>query len=144
MNESKFADFVEAQDRVYDCVLDELVRGRKVTHWMWFIFPQLAGLGSSVMAQKFAVATLDEARAYLAHPTLGSRLLECTRLLLSLKDNSPSRVLGQPDDRKLHSCMTLFAIAAADQTMFRAALEKFFDGMPDSLTLKLLNDASSP
>jgi uncharacterized protein (DUF1810 family) len=138
MNESKFALFVSAQDEVYRAVLAELSSGRKATHWMWFIFPQLAGLGVSSMAQKFSIASLDEARAYLAHPTLGARLLECTKLLLSLPEVNVTRVLGSPDDVKFRSCMTLFSIADPAAPVFHTALTKYFDGVPDSRTISLL------
>ena len=138
MNESKFAHFVSAQDEVYRDVLAELTSGRKVTHWMWFVFPQLAGLGASFMAQKFAIASLDEARAYLAHPTLRPRLLECTKLLLSLPEVNVTRVLGSPDDVKFRSCMTLFSIADPAEPLFHAALAKYFDGVPDTRTISLL------
>jgi uncharacterized protein (DUF1810 family) len=138
MNASKFADFVAAQDEVYRDVVAELSSGRKVTHWMWFIFPQLAGLGTSFMAQKFAIASLDEARAYLAHPVLGPRLLECTKMLLSLPEVNVTRVLGSPDDVKFRSCITLFSIAAPAEPAFHAALAKYFDGVPDPRTISLL------
>ena len=142
MNTSKFAEFMAAQEEVYDDVVAELKSGRKETHWMWFIFPQLAGLGSSAMARKFALATEDEARAYLAHSVLGRRLLECTRLLLALDETSPAQIFGHPDDLKLHSCLTLFSAAAPDEPLFQSAIDKYFHGKPDVKTLQLLGRTS--
>jgi uncharacterized protein (DUF1810 family) len=129
--------FVEAQDGVYDDALAELSAGRKRTHWIWFIFPQIAGLGSSPTARLYAIASLDEARAYLAHPVLGPRLRECAQALLAIDGRSARDILGYPDDLKLRSSMTLFARAADDPGVFQAVLDRYFDG-PDPLTLKLL------
>ena len=128
--------FVEAQDPIYERVLTELHRGRKTTHWMWFVFPQIEGLGHSAMAQRFSIHSLDEARAYLAHPVLGPRLLECVRLLSKVTDRSIDEILGSPDDMKFKSSMTLFARASADPEVFEQALENFFEGVPDLETLK--------
>ena len=135
--------FVDAQDAVYDRVLAELRAGRKTSHWMWFVFPQLAGLGSSSMAQRFAIASLAEARAYLAHGVLGPRLRECTQLLMNSQGETISRILGSPDDLKFRSCMTLFAKVAGSPEAFDAALEKFFDGEPDPKTLERLGALSA-
>jgi uncharacterized protein (DUF1810 family) len=129
--------FVQAQDGVYDDALAELTAGRKRTHWMWFIFPQIAGLGSSATAQHYAIRSLDEARAYLAHPVLGPRLRECAQALLSVPGRSAREILGHPDDLKLRSSMTLFARAADDPAPFEAVLDRYYDG-PDPLTLTLL------
>jgi uncharacterized protein (DUF1810 family) len=129
--------FVAAQDGVYADALAELRAGRKRTHWMWFVFPQIAGLGSSPTAQRYAIASLDEARAYLAHPVLGPRLRECARALLAVEGRSARDILGHPDDLKLRSSMTLFARAADDPALFQAVLDRYYDG-PDPLTLKLL------
>jgi uncharacterized protein (DUF1810 family) len=129
--------FVEAQDGAYDDALAELAAGRKRTHWMWFVFPQIAGLGSSPTAQFYAIASLDEARAYLAHPVLGPRLRECAQALLAVEGRSARDILGYPDDLKLRSSMTLFARAADDPALFQAVLDRYYDG-PDPLTLKLL------
>jgi uncharacterized protein (DUF1810 family) len=129
--------FVEAQDGVYDDALAELTTGRKRTHWMWFIFPQIAGLGSSPTAQFYAIASLDEAKAYLAHPVLGPRLRECARALLAVDGRSAHDIFGYPDDLKLRSSMTLFARAADDPALFQAVLDRFYDG-PDPRTLALL------
>ena len=129
--------FVSAQASVYPSALAELAAGRKRTHWMWFIFPQIAGLGSSPAAQRYAIASLDEARAYLAHPVLGPRLRECARALLAVEGKSAEKILGYPDDLKLRSSMTLFARAADDPDVFEAVLERYYDG-PDPRTLALL------
>ena len=129
--------FVAAQAGVYDQALAELTAGRKRTHWMWFIFPQIAGLGSSPAAQRYAIPSLDEARAYLAHPVLGPRLRECARALLAVDGRSARDILGHPDDLKLRSSMTLFARAADDPEVFQAVLDRYYDG-PDPRTLTLL------
>jgi uncharacterized protein (DUF1810 family) len=129
--------FVSAQASVYPSALSELTAGRKRTHWMWFIFPQIAGLGSSPAAQRYAIASLDEARAYLAHPVLGPRLRECADALLAVDGKSAEEILGYPDDLKLRSSMTLFARAADDPDVFEAVLERYYDG-PDPRTLALL------
>ncbi len=130
--------FVDAQTPVYDRVLLELREGRKRAHWMWFIFPQIAGLGSSPMAQRYAIASRAEAAAYLAHPVLGSRLRECTRLVAATEGRSIHDILGSPDDMKFYSSMTLFAEAAPADAAFRAALDKYFGGEPDPATLARL------
>jgi uncharacterized protein (DUF1810 family) len=131
--------FVDAQDRVYSRVVAELRAGRKTSHWMWFVFPQVAGLGFSPMAQKYAIRSLDEARAYLAHPVLGARLLECTELLLDVKDRDISEILGYPDDLKFRSSMTLFAAVDNAPPLFGAALQQYFASEPDARTLELLH-----
>jgi uncharacterized protein (DUF1810 family) len=132
------ARFVEAQRPVYDDVLAELRAGRKRTHWMWFIFPQLAGLGRSEMARRFAISSLDEARAYLAHPVLGRRLHECATLVSAIEGRSAADIFGEPDDRKLRSSMTLFARAAPDETLFSDCLHRFFRGEGDPETIARL------
>ena len=132
------AEFVAAQDAVYDRVLLELAAGRKETDWMWFIFPQLAGLGSSPLSQKFALASKAEARSYLDHEVLGPRLRECTRLMLAAPTSDIGSILAYPDDLKFRSSMTLFAAAAPDEPLFEGALQKFFGGERDPLTLDLL------
>ena len=134
--------FLEAQDRVYTRVVAELRAGRKTSHWMWFVFPQVAGLGSSPMAQRYAIDSLDEARAYLAHPVLGPRLRECTQLLLDVNDVEIGEILGYPDDLKFRSSMTLFASVEGAPPLFDAALAKYFAGEPDSRTLELLRPAA--
>jgi uncharacterized protein (DUF1810 family) len=135
---AKFAEFVTAQDAVYDAVRRELAAGRKETHWIWFVFPQLAGLGRSPMSQKFGLASTTEARSYLEHGILGPRLRECTRLMLAAPNRSIGSILGYPDDLKFRSSMTLFAAAAPEESLFDAALEKFFGGERDALTIRLL------
>jgi uncharacterized protein (DUF1810 family) len=133
--------FVDAQAPVYADVLDELHDGRKASHWMWFVFPQLRGLGHSPMAQRYALASLAEARAYLAHPLLGERLRECTRLVLRNGGNDAHAVFGSPDDFKFRSCMTLFRAAAPQEPLFAQALDRFFDGVGDAKSEALLHDA---
>jgi uncharacterized protein (DUF1810 family) len=130
--------FVAAQAPVYERVRAELKNGRKHSHWMWFIFPQIAGLGHSAMAQRYAISSLGEAEAYLKHPVLGARLRECTRLVLQVDGRSANEILGSPDDMKFHSCLTLFARAAPDEELFNAALDKYFDGRDDALTITRL------
>lgn len=130
--------FVEAQDSVYASVLRELREGRKRTHWMWFVFPQIQGLGRSSMAEKYAISGLDEARAYLAHPLLGERLRECARLVNAVEGRTVHEIFGGPDDMKFHSSMTLFAQAHAVDVDFRDALTKYFKGQPDRATLEKL------
>ena len=129
--------FVAAQDGVYPQALAELQRGAKRTHWMWFIFPQIAGLGQSAMARTYSIAGADEARAYLAHPVLGPRLIEVTQTVTAAP-GSAETILGGIDAVKLRSSMTLFAVVADDPSPFRAALERFFDGEDDQATLDLL------
>jgi uncharacterized protein (DUF1810 family) len=129
--------FVRAQDPVYARVVAELEAGRKASHWMWFVFPQLAGLGHSPTARLYAIASLDEARAYLAHPVLGARLRECAGLLLALPGSSAPAVFGGVDAMKLRSSMTLFWQAGAEP-VFAEVLAKYYDGEPDAETLRLL------
>jgi uncharacterized protein (DUF1810 family) len=135
--------FQDAQERVYDTVLGELRAGRKSSHWIWFIFPQIQGLGHSAMAQQFAITSLDEAKAYLQHPVLGYRLPECTQLVLNVEGRSAEEIFSYPDNLKFRSCMTLFLMAATDNTLFKNALHKYFDGQPDQLTLDILAHRSS-
>jgi uncharacterized protein (DUF1810 family) len=131
--------FVTAQAPVFTAVLAELKAGRKRTHWMWFFFPQLRGLGHSSMATFYGIASLHEARAYLAHPLLGPRLELCTRTVLEVANGSLHQVFGSPDDMKFHSSMTLFASAAGDPTSaYYKALDKWCNGTLDPWTLKLL------
>jgi uncharacterized protein (DUF1810 family) len=129
--------FVDAQTGAYPAALAELAAGDKRGHWMWFVFPQIAGLGHSATAQRFAIRDLDEARAYLEHPVLGPRLVEASTALLGVEGRSAEQILGHPDDLKLRSSMTLFAEAADDPAVFRAVLAKYYDG-PDPRTLDLL------
>jgi uncharacterized protein (DUF1810 family) len=141
MTDADFIRFVDAQDRIYQKVIRELSQGRKETHWMWFIFPQLAGLGRSGMAQHFAVRDLDQAKRYLPDTILGTRLRQTVRLLLDQKDKSAFQILGSPDDLELRSCLTLFREAASkdsDRASFAKALEQFYQGEADRRTLELL------
>lgn len=133
--------FIDAQEPLYERVVQELASGRKRTHWMWFIFPQIAGLGHSWTAQKYAIGSLEEARAYGAHPILGARLGECTRQVLTIEGRSVSEIFGYPDDLKFRSSMTLFKLAAEEPALFAEALDKYFDGAPDARTIELLNRA---
>jgi uncharacterized protein (DUF1810 family) len=127
--------FVAAQDPIYAGVLAELRAGRKTTHWMWFIFPQLRALGRSPAALRFGIADLDEARAYLLHPLLGPRLIECTEIVSAVAGRTAHEIFASPDDMKFRSSMTLFAHAADEPAPFRRALQKYFDGIEDPLTL---------
>ena len=127
--------FVDAQAPVYSRVLAELRAGHKQSHWMWFVFPQIEGLGHSAMAQRYAIASPDEAIAYLAHPLLGPRLRACTQLVVDAQSRAIDRILGPPDDLKFRSCMTLFAHVASDNAVFVEALRTYFGGEPDPATL---------
>jgi len=140
--------FVEAQARCYARVLEELTAGEKTSHWMWFIFPQLRGLGMSSTARRFGLSGLEEARAYLAHPLLGARLCECTQLVLAVRDRSAYEIFGSPDDLKLRSCLTLFVQAVAPSPapgtrVLGEALAKYYGGEPDPRTLELLISSAS-
>jgi uncharacterized protein (DUF1810 family) len=133
------ARFLLAQEGQYGQVLSELRAGRKRSHWMWFIFPQIAGLGSSLVSQHYAITGRTEAHAYLRHPVLGARLAECADAVLAVDDRSASDIFGFPDDLKLRSSATLFASVPASGSPFHRVLEKYFDGKPDDRTLELLN-----
>ena len=130
--------FVDAQARVYSSVLDELQAGRKRSHWIWFIFPQVAGLGSSPTAARYAISSLDEAGAYLRHDVLGPRLHECTQLVNAVQGRSIGQIFGSPDDLKVRSSMTLFARATQDNSDFVELLTRYYDGEEDPLTLARL------
>lgn len=138
--------FLDAQDAptggttIYEQALAELTAGAKRTHWMWFVFPQLAGLGHSTMAQRYAIADLAEARAYLAHPALGPRLRACVAAVNGVQGRSAHEIMGSPDDLKLRSCLTLFAEAGGGAA-FEAALDRYFEGAPDPATLGRLGPA---
>jgi uncharacterized protein (DUF1810 family) len=136
--------FIQAQDPIYAQVVSELRRGRKRGHWIWYIFPQLRGLGMSPTSQHFGISGLEEARAYLAHPLLGERLAECVEMILSHQGVSAESILGRLDALKFRSCLTLFAAAEPSQTVFAEALERFFGGTRDPLSLELLNLRSGP
>lgn len=135
--------FCQAQETTYESALSEIRSGRKKTHWMWFIFPQYAGLGFSSTSVFYAIKTLDEARAYLAHPVLGSRLEECCQALLALENLTVHEIFGSPDDLKLRSSMTLFAYVAPPGSVFEQVLAKYCDGKPDQLTIELLGNELS-
>jgi uncharacterized protein (DUF1810 family) len=133
--------FVDAQNPVFAQVCSELRAGQKTSHWMWFIFPQITGLGSSSVARKYAISSLDEAKAYLNHPVLGSRIKECTRLVLSIEGRTVGEIFGTPDDLKFRSSLTLFARAEPAEQAFQDALRKYFGGEEDSLTVaRLMRD----
>ncbi|MFC7227294.1 DUF1810 domain-containing protein [Salinirubellus salinus] len=131
--------FVEAQDEAAEPVAAELRDGRKRTHWMWFVFPQMEGLGSSRMAQRYAISSRAEAEAYLEHPTLGPRLREWTALVNDVEGRTANEIFGSPDDLKFRSSMTLFAAVADDPEPFETALERYYDGDRDERTLRLLD-----
>ncbi len=132
--------FVVAQAPVYDTVVEELRDGRKRGHWMWFVFPQLRGLGHSATAVHYGISSLQEARAYLGHELLGPRLRECTQLVNQVQGRSISEIFGSPDDLKLRSSMTLFALATDDRQDFTALLDNYYRGQQDPMTLALLHD----
>jgi len=141
VTEADLIRFVDAQAQVYRQVVEELTAGRKRTHWMWFIFPQLSGLGHSTLAQRYAIRNIDQARRYLAHPILGNRLRHDVRLMVGHKGESALEILGSPDDFKFRSCLTLFCEAASeksDQSLFAEALKQFYNGESDPRTLELL------
>jgi uncharacterized protein (DUF1810 family) len=130
--------FVQAQEQTYEQALSELRLGRKQSHWMWYVFPQLDGLGSSPITKLYSIKSEDEARAYLKHPTLGPRLHECAEAILGVDGKSAREILGSPDDLKLKSCATLFAQVWPSGSVFERILEKFYDGERDAATLRLL------
>lgn len=139
MDPHRLERFVEAQDGVHERALDELRAGRKASHWMWFVFPQVAGLGSSPTAQQYAIGSLAQARAYLRHPVLGARLVECSQAVLSHPERTARLIMGSPDDVKLRSSMTLFALAAGAESVFQEVLDVFFFGTHDPRTVDLLD-----
>ena len=130
--------FITAQAPIYDQALAELRAGQKQSHWMWFVFPQIAGLGQSTMARAYAIQSLEEAQRYLAHPVLGARLRECCQALMNVRGKSAHDIFSSPDDRKFQSSLTLFAEAAPDEILFFNLLEKYFDGDADEATLEKL------
>ncbi|MBA3034647.1 MAG: DUF1810 domain-containing protein [Gammaproteobacteria bacterium] len=130
--------FMAAQEGIYAAVLAELRNGRKQTHWMWFVFPQIEGLGSSPMAKRYAIKSREEARQYLLHPVLGARLRECAAALLELQGRSISEIMGFPDDLKLKSSMTLFAVLEGPESVFVRVLDRYFNGEQDAQTHHLL------
>ena len=130
--------FVAAQDAHYPSICAELRAGRKESHWMWYVFPQLSGLGKSAMAQRYGLSSLAEARAYLQHPVLGTRLRQCTGLVNAVPGASIRQILGSPDDLKFRSCVTLFSVASGREALFEEALRKYYAGASDTRTLELL------
>ena len=134
MPRAALADFLAAQDRVWPEVEAELADGAKTTHWMWFVFPQIAGLGTSPTSRRYAISSLEEAVAYLEHPVLGKRLEECTRVLAELDGKTAHEIFGSVDAMKLRSSLTLFARAAPERPRFRAVLDRYFDGVVDEAT----------
>ncbi|HEY8994159.1 MAG TPA: DUF1810 domain-containing protein [Lacunisphaera sp.] len=134
--------FLTAQEGAYERALQELRAGRKLTHWMWFVFPQVAGLGTSAMAQKYAIGSRAEAAAYLAHPILGSRLVACAEALLSVTGRTAHEIMGSPDDTKLRSSMTLFATIADPGLPFHAVLDRYYAGRTDERTVEFLERPS--
>lgn len=135
--------FLQAQEAVYRTVVEELKSGCKRSHWMWFIFPQIEGLGFSPTARFYALSSLGEAADYFKHPVLGSRLLECTKLVNAVQGLTIRQILGSPDDLKFRSSMTLFALATEDNPLFLNALRKYYKGIPDRLTLDILGVKAS-
>ena len=130
--------FVEAQNKVYEDVLHELGAGQKIGHWMWYIFPQIKGLGQSAVAQRFAISCQQEAEAYLEHAVLGPRLRECTQLVINVEGRNVEQIFYYPDNLKFRSSMTLFMRSTEDNRIFKDALQKYFEGRPDQLTLDIL------
>lgn len=135
--------FVQAQDADYDRALAEITSGRKRSHWMWYVFPQWEGLGSSGMSHRYAIKSIAEAEAYLAHPVLGPRLLACAEAVLGVKGRSAVEIFGSPDDMKLRSCATLFASVSSHGSAFHRIIDKYFQGQPDDMTLGLVEKARS-
>jgi uncharacterized protein (DUF1810 family) len=135
--------FVLAQARDYGNALAELRAGQKRSHWMWYVFPQYDGLGYSSIAKQYAIKSLDEARAYLAHPVLGKRIVDCCRAVLAIRERTARQVFGTPDDLKLRSSMTLFAQVSEPGSAFHLVLDRYFEGVPDARTLELLATPSS-
>ena len=135
--------FVEAQAGDYDRALSEIRDGRKRSHWMWYVFPQLSGLGTSPTAMYYAIKSIDEARAYLTHPTLGPLLIECAEAVLDVENESAAEIFGSPDDLKLRSCATLFAQVSPPGSAFERVIEKYYRGVGDERTLRLLKSSSA-
>ena len=139
MPNHRFQQFIEAQESTYDRACAELQSGRKSTHWMWFIFPQLSGLGNSEMSKQYAILNLDEARRYLEHKVLGKRLVQICKILLTVKNRTAHEIFGTPDDMKLRSSMTLFSLVPRADPVFKQVLDKYYEGQVDPRTLELVN-----
>ena len=137
-SQNELSRFLETQENVYSSALSEIRNGKKKTHWMWFIFPQISGLGTTEMSIKYSIKNLDEAVSYLNHPVLGKRLKEITAELLKIKGKSALEIFGSPDDKKLKSCMTLFSIASQGPNLFLNVLDLYFKGEKDERTLEIL------
>ncbi|OJV20577.1 MAG: calpastatin [Dyadobacter sp. 50-39] len=135
--------FLDAQQHDFDSALAEIRNGRKQGHWMWYIFPQLKGLGRSSISIRYAIENLDEAARYLDHPILGPRLIQISEAILAVEGKSAYQIMGSPDDLKLRSCMTLFNLAPGTNPVFQSVLDKYFSGKPDPLTMELIAPASS-
>lgn len=142
INKNLSGDFIQAQNTIYPSVIKELTEGQKRTHWMWFIFPQVKGLGQSTMSRRFAIESLEQARAYLQHDVLGARLIECAELLLLHPEKSALDIFGSPDNLKLQSSLTLFAFAAGNKCVFEQLLYQFYAGSYDINTIKILKQLS--
>lgn len=142
INKNLFGDFIQAQNTIYPSVIKELTEGQKRTHWMWFIFPQVKELGQSTMSRRFAIESLEQARAYLQHDVLGARLIECAELLLLHPEKSALDIFGSPDNLKLQSSLTLFAFAAGNKCVFEQLLYQFYAGSYDINTIKILKQLS--
>jgi uncharacterized protein (DUF1810 family) len=140
----EFQHFLDAQEAVFDQVIQELSAGRKESHWMWFIFPQIQGLGHSPMARKFALDSLEQAKRYAEHPACDQRLRQCTKLVTQIQGRTVSEIFGFPDDLKFHASMTLFSLAVPEDPVFKLALEKYFNGEADQRTMELLEFAKRP
>ena len=138
MTDNTLTRFIEAQQNVYPQVLKELRNGKKTSHWMWFIFPQIQGLGHSSTAKYYSIKTIEEAKEYLAHPVLGKRLLECSNIILEIKNKIADEIFGYPDNLKLKSSMSLFNYVRNDQKAFADVLKKYFSGKEDEQTLSIL------
>jgi uncharacterized protein (DUF1810 family) len=139
-NTANLDRFIEAQGGSYEVALLEIQNGRKLSHWMWYIFPQIKGLGHSEMSRKYAIQSVDEAQAYLKHPLLGARLIEISIALLKIENSSIDEIMGSPDDLKLKSSMTLFSLIESSNPVFGAVLEKYFGGIRDEQTLEIIED----
>ncbi|MCZ4222536.1 DUF1810 domain-containing protein [Pedobacter rhodius] len=135
---NNFQHFLDAQNQMFSTALAEIKNGAKTSHWMWYIFPQLAGLGQSEISKNYSLRNLDEASNYLAHPVLNKHLIEISKALLDIRDKSANEILGTPDDLKLHSSMTLFSLTNNPHPVFKAVLDKYFNGQMDQSTLNLL------
>lgn len=143
MENTALTRFVEAQKEIYPVALSEIRTGKKASHWMWFIFPQIKGLGRTDIAKFYSIEDLNEAASYLSHPILGPNLIEISNAVLSINDKTAREIFGKPDDRKLRSCMTLFSKVKDADTVFEKVIEKYFEGQQDMATIEILNENPS-